>query len=45
MKVITITDKGWIASLPKIQRPVIMHRIANLTVRVAGNHYGENQRP
>lgn len=52
MKVITITDKGWLMSLPKIQRPVILHRVANLTVqeddtwimRVRDGHYGKAQR-
>lgn len=52
MKVITITENGWLMSLPKIQRPVILHRVANLAqqdddtwvIRVQDGHYGKAQR-
>lgn len=51
MKIVTLTDDGWLMSLPRIQRPVILHRIANLAqdndtwvMRVQDGHYGKAQR-
>lgn len=56
MRVVTITKGGYVDSLPKIQRPVVLHRIANIreenirdqrgatVVRVAGQHYDSTNR-
>lgn len=48
--VITITKGGYIDTLPKIQRPVMIHRIGNekpdnAITRVGGQKYDDNSRP
>lgn len=52
LMVITITNGGWVDSLPNLQKPVTMHRIANLRdqtddkaiVRVGGQHWDKENR-